>query len=196
MQIAQAHAMRRAGFVAAGLVATLVAHASAMGGGGLALLPIAPFLWCGLIAIAVVCGPRACAYAPRSVAGTFAMLVASQVVLHVIASRAPWSLGIASPHMQMSAASMLSARELAPHVAAALLLGMLLVFADRAIARALAIVRQIVGDQRPRPIWPRPARRAPLRTTTLRAQTDLEAYGARGPPDGVAIALIKATATR
>lgn len=187
--------MRRAGFAAAGLVATLVAHASAMGGSGMTLLPIAPFLWCGLIAIAVVCGPRARAYAPRSIPGTFAIVIACQLGLHVVASAAPWSLGLASPQMQMSATTVLSARELAPHLVAALVLGVVLVFADRTIARALAIVRQIVGGQRPRQVWPRPARRLPLRAAILPAQAALEAHGARGPPDGAAIALISGAAT-
>jgi hypothetical protein len=190
MLIAQAHAMRRGGFVAAALVATLVAHASATGGDAMTLLPIAPFLWCGLIAVAVVCGPRTRAYAPRSVPATFAMLITSQMTLHVTASLAPWSLGLATPQMHMPASIMLSASELAPHVIAGLVLGVMLVFADRAIARALAIVRQIIGARRSTQVWPRPARRVPLRSAILRIQTDLETYGARGPPQRVATALI------
>lgn len=182
MQNAQAHALRRAGVVSAGLAATLLAHAAAVGGAGLRLLPSAPFIWIGLIALAVMCGPRARAYAPRSVLGTFAALITAQLVLHVIASLAPWALGMSNSGMQMSATAMLGAGAIAPHVAAALLLGLLLVYADRALARAVAIVRQIVASGRRRQRWPRPSRRHALDTPVLRTQTALEAHPARGPP--------------
>ena len=182
MQNAQAHALRRAGMIAAGLVATLVAHANAVGGDGLRLLPIAPFVWCGLIAMAVICGPRARAYAPRSMPGTFAVLITAQFALHVIASLAPWTLGIASSGMQMSVIDILSVGALVPHLIAALVLGVLLVYADRAIARAVAVVRQIVAVCRIRHTWPRPARRSRLHTVLLCTQTEREAHPARGPP--------------
>jgi len=190
MQNAQAHALRRAGVISAGLAATLAAHASAVGGDGLRLLPIAPFVWCGLIAIAVICGPRARAYAPRSVPATFAALVAAQVALHAIASLAPWTLGIASSGMQMSTTDIVSAGALAPHLLAALLLGLLLVYADRTIARAVAIVRQMVAVRHVRHAWPRPARRSPLHAVLLRTQTERRACPARGPPSAPGIALI------
>jgi len=81
MHNAQAHALRRACVISAGLGATLLAHAAAVGGGGLQLLPMAPFVWLGLVAIAVMCGPRARAYAPRNVAGTFAVLITAQIAM-------------------------------------------------------------------------------------------------------------------
>jgi len=190
MQNAQAHALRRAGVISAGLAATLVAHANAVGGDGLRLLPIAPFVWCGLIAMAVICGPRARAYAPRGVPATFAVLIAAQFALHVIASLAPWTLGIAASGMQMSAVDILSVGALTPHLVAALVLGVLLVYADRAIARAVAIVRQIVWARRVRHPWPRPARRSPLCTVLLRTETEGGAHPARGPPPRRGIALI------
>jgi len=190
MQNAQAHALRRAGVISAGLAATLAAHANAVGGDGLRLLPIAPFIWCGLVAIAVICGPRAREYAPRRVPATFAALVAAQVALHAVASLAPWTLGIASSGMQMSTIEIFSAGALAPHLLAALVLGMLLVYADRAIARAVSIVRQIVGVRRVRQAWPRPERRSPLHAALLRTQTERKTHPARGPPPTPGIALI------
>jgi hypothetical protein len=190
MQNAQAHALRRAGVIAAGLAATLLAHAAAVGGSGLRLMPIAPLVWLGLIAVAVMCGPRARAYAPRSVPGTFAVLITAQVAFHVVASLAPWALGIASSGMQMSGSGMFGIGALTPHVVAALLLGVLLVHADRAIARAVAIVRQIVAVRRTRQAWPRPSRRSPLRAALLRTQTVPDAHPARGPPPASGIALI------
>jgi hypothetical protein len=190
MQNAQAHALRRAGVITAGLAATLLAHADAVGGGGLRLLPIAPFVWCALIAIAVLCGPRARAYAPRSVPGTFAILITAQFALHTIASLAPWSLGIASSGMHMSGAQILSVDALAPHLVAAVVLGVLLVYADRVMSRAVAIVRQIVAVRRPRRAWPRPSRRSPLRTALLLTQTERDTHPARGPPPAPGTTLI------
>jgi hypothetical protein len=190
MQNAQAHALRRAGVISAGLAATLVAHASAVGGDGLRLLPIAPFVWCGLIAITVICGPRARPYAPRSVPATFAALVAAQVALHVVASLTPWTLGIASSGMHMSTTDIFSAGALVPHLLAALVLGILLVYADRAIARGVAIVRQIVAARGVRHAWPRHTPRSPLHAVLLRTQTEHTAHPARGPPPGPGIALI------
>jgi len=190
MHNAQAHALRRAGVIAAGLAATLLAHADAVGGDGLRLLPIAPFIWCGLIAVAVICGPRARTYAPRSVPGTFAALISAQVGLHVIASLAPWTLGIASSGMQMSGMGMLSVVALTPHLVAALVLGVVLVYADRAIARAVAIVRQIATAGHPRRAWPRPGRRTPLRAELPRTQIARAAHPARGPPAAPGIALV------
>lgn len=190
MHNAQAHALRRAGVICAGLAATLLAHASAVGGDGLRLLPIAPFIWCGLIAVAVICGPRARAYAPRSVPGTFAALISAQLGLHVLASLAPWTLGIVSSGMQMSGTGMLGAGALAPHIVAALVLGALLVYADRTIARAVAIVRQLVGVGDPRPAWPRPARRTPRRAMLPRTEIARDAHPARGPPPTPGIALV------
>jgi len=190
MHNAQAHALRRACVISAGLSATLLAHAAAVGGGGLRLLPMAPFVWLGLVALAVICGPRACAYTPRSVPGTFAVLIAAQIVMHVVASLAPWALGITTPGMQMSGSEMFGIGALAPHVVAALVLGALLVYADRAIARAVAIVRQIVAPRRHRQAWPRPSRRSPLRDAVWQTQTEPETHPARGPPTATGIAPI------
>ncbi len=190
MHNAQAHALRRAAIMCAGLAATLLAHASAVGGDGLRVLAIAPFIWCGLIAVAVICGPRARVYAPRSVPGMFGVLIGAQLGLHILASLAPWTLGIASSSMRMSGSGMVSLDALAPHLVAALVLGILLVIADRVIARAVAIVRWIVATGHPSRDWPRAARRVPLGTPLPRTQVAGDAHPARGPPAPPRTALV------
>jgi hypothetical protein len=190
MHNAQAHALRRAAIMCAGLAATLLAHASAVGGDGLRILTIAPFIWCGLIAVAVICGPRARAYAPRSVPGMFGVLIAAQLGLHILASLAPWTLGIASSSMRMPGSGMVSLDALAPHLLAALVLGVLLIVADRIIARAVAIVRWVVAAGHPSGDWPRPARRVPLGTPLPPTQVAGDAHPARGPPAPPRTALV------
>jgi hypothetical protein len=185
MQTAQAHALRRAALVGAGLIATVVAHMGAVGGTGVHLLAIAPLVWCGLIAVAVICGPRARAYVPRHPVSTFAALAAVQFALHVIASTAPWALGLASPGMRMSAGEMIAAGALWPHLLAALLLGMALVRTDRWFARAVAAIRRIVADLTTVDFgWPHPSRRTPLDCMRPHVAAIDEIGSARAPPAG------------
>jgi hypothetical protein len=183
MHAAQAHALRRAALVGAGLTATVVAHMGAVGGTGVHLLGIAPLVWCGLIAVAVICGPRARVYAPRHPVGTCAALAAAQLAMHVVVSTAPWALGLASPGMRMPAGEMITAGALWPHLLAALLLGAALVRADRWLARAVATVRRAVADLvTPRHGWPHPSRRAPLGRRHPRVAATDDVRLARGPP--------------
>lgn len=183
MHDAQAHALRRGALVAAGLVATIVAHMGAVGGTGVRVLPIAPFLWGALIALAVVCGPRARAYAPRGAVATFLALGAAQLVLHVIASIAPWALGLDAAGMRMPATDMLGAGALWPHLVAALVLGIVLVRADRRLARIVGRVREavvaLVAARTPRP---RPSWRMPIVAMRTPARPVADVADARGPP--------------
>lgn len=183
MQIAQAHSLRRAALVGAGVAATVVAHMDAVGGTGVHLLAIAPLVWCGLISVAVICGPRAGGYVPRHPAATFAALLAAQAVMHVVASTAPWALGLASPGMQMSAGEMVTAGALWPHLVAALVFGVVLVRADRWLARAVAAVRHAVADLVSQQHgWPHPSRRIPLGHRRPHVGTVTDIQYARGPP--------------
>lgn len=183
MQIAQAHALRRAALVGAGLTATVVAHMGAVGGAGVHLLAIAPLVWCGLIAVAVICGPRARGYVPRHPAATFGALLAAQFAMHVVASTAPWALGLASPGMRMSAGEMVTAGALWPHLVAALVFGVVLVRADRWLARAVAAVRHAVADVVSQQHgWPHPSRRVPLNRRRPHVGTVNDVRCARGPP--------------
>ncbi len=183
MHTAQAHALRRAALVGAGLAATVVAHMGAVGGTGVHLLAIAPLVWCGLIAVAVICGPRSTAYVPRHPVATFVALAVVQVAMHIVASTAPWALGLASPGMRMPAGQMITAGALWPHLVAAFVLGVVLVRADRWLARAVAAVRRAVADLiAPQHGWPHPSRRAQLDRRRPHVGTIDEVRLARGPP--------------
>jgi hypothetical protein len=182
MHAAQAHALRRAALVGAGLAATVVAHITAVGAGGPEILPIAPLIWCALIALAVVCGRRAEIYAPRSAVGTCAALVAAQMVFHAVASLAPWALGFAGSGMRMSGIAMLTAGAVWPHALAAAVLGAVLVRADRLLERAVALVRRAVAELAARHAWPRPERVFRTDRITLTAQVAGGSRPARGPP--------------
>lgn len=183
MHDAQAHALRRGGLVAAGLVATIVAHMGAVGGTGVRVLPVAPFLWCGLVAIAVVCGPRARAYAPRGALATFVALGAAQLVLHLVATVAPWALGLDAAGMRMPATDMLSVGALWPHLVAALVLGVLLVRGDCYLARIVGRMRDaVVALVAARPPRPRPLWRMPIILMRAPARPAGDVADARGPP--------------
>jgi hypothetical protein len=190
MHDAQAHGLRRAALVAAGLAATVVAHLGAVGGTGIRLMPVAPLVWGMLIAVAVVCGPRTRRFAPRGVGATLAALVAAQALMHVVASLAPWALGFAGTGMQMSATQMLTAGALWPHLAAALVLGVALVRADRLLARVVVRVhRALIGMAADTAQRPRPARRVPLPADPAPERHVGEVVGARGPPPGALAAI-------
>ena len=183
MQHAQAHALRRAAVVGAGLTATIAAHMGAVGGTGVHVLAIAPLIWCALVAVAVICGPRARPFVPRHPLGTFAVLAAAQFAMHVVASIAPWALGLASPGMQMSSGGMITAGALWPHLVAALLLGVVLVRADRWLARAVAAVRRAVADLvTPQHGWPHLSGRTPLDPRRPHGVAINDVQLARGPP--------------
>jgi hypothetical protein len=189
MHVAQAHAVRRAALVGAGLVATIGAHVAAAGGEGLHILPVAPLIWSALVAVAVVCGPRAHVYAPRGPLSTLVALIAAQMAFHVAASLAPWTLGFGGSGMRMSGVAMLTAGALWPHVVAAVLLGVVLVRADRWLARTVARVRQAVAALVTAHTWPRPARLVPAERHRLTAQVDGGARPGRGPPPVLRAAL-------
>jgi len=111
-----------------------------------------------------------------------AILVAAQMVFHLVASLAPWMLGFAGTDMRMSGIAMLTAGALWPHLVAAVVLGVVLVRADRWLARAVALVRQVVAELVARHRWPHPVRMFSADHLELTAQIAGGSRPGRGPP--------------
>lgn len=151
-----AAAARRGLVVAGGLGATLVSHALASG--PLEMLPVAPLLWLTLVALAVLPGVArraASAFVSWSAPRIIVALAAAQLGFHLLLGAAPWTLGV-TPHHAPGAA--MDPRAVAVHLAAALLLTLVIRRGQRLVDRVVAAVAAIVGAPAPR------APRAPFRT--------------------------------
>ncbi len=162
-----AAATRRGLVVAGGLAATLLSHA--LVSGPLEMLPVAPLLWLTLVALAVLPGVArraASAFVAWSTPRIVVALAAAQLVFHLLLGAAPWTLGV-TPHHAMGAG--LDPRAAAVHLAAALLLTLVIRRGQRQVARVVAVVSAIAAASVPR------ARRAPAGTPL----PDLDVAGAR-----------------
>src|SRR5690349_2632543 len=111
MSGAQALALRRAAVAASALAATVTVHAATAG--ELRLLPVAPALWGFVVLAALLCGPRAGAFAARGPLRTLGLLLTVQAVVHVGLVEAPWVLGV-RPHHELP---LVTPRSLIGHVA-------------------------------------------------------------------------------
>jgi hypothetical protein len=139
-----AASVARRGIVAGGgLAATLASHAIAEG--PLNILPVAPLLWLTVVAVAVLSGlgPRAAAvFTAWSTPRILAVLVAAQIGFHLVLTKAPWALGVASHH---STGMHLDARALFVHVIAALVLMLVIRRGQRWVARAVTAVARLLA---------------------------------------------------
>ena len=176
---AQALALRRLLLTAAALTATLVAHAICAG--GLDLVPAAPLVWGSACCLAVVAGPRrGAAWSDWSPPGLVARLVAIQLVLHAALTGAPWAFGVSVHHPP----PLVTPSILVAHGAAAAVLAIVLLGAQRALSAAQRVVGAVrrgllrlsqAAGAPARLAAPRLERRAP-------ASISRRAFGARGPP--------------
>ncbi|MGE0027288.1 MAG: hypothetical protein AB7O78_07330 [Thermoleophilia bacterium] len=184
MDPAVASAARRGVVVAGGLGATLLSHAIASG--PVEMLPVAPMLWVTLVALAVLPGFAARAASAFTAWGTpriVAALAAAQIGFHLLLSAAPWALGV-TPHHTLGAD--LDPRAVAVHLAAALVLTLVIRRGQRWVERAIAVVATLVEAVTP---LVRPQRRRASFSTPL---PDLHsvvarpgwrgARSSRGPP--------------
>jgi hypothetical protein len=179
MHVVHALAVRRVALTASGLAATLGAHA--LTAGDLRVSTTAPVLWATLLLAAAMCGGRR-ALRPRSYPALAVMLAGLQTMLHLVLVTAPWSLGLGPHHHALPP---IDARSAALHVAAALVLAVLLRRADlvlAAITAAAAVVARAVAATRS----DRPGRPGPERGTTWvaagRGTTRRRPRTSRGPP--------------
>ena len=132
-----AFALRRVVLVASALAATFVAHGFAVGGAE--ILPVAPFVWLGILSLAVVVGPRR-RWRPRGALRTLGLTVVLQGAAHLAMGFAPWAVGLA-PHHSGHAA--LEPAQLIPHAVAALVICLFVTRLERWLTRAAAIARRL-----------------------------------------------------
>ena len=177
LPVASALALRRLAVTGGALGATVVAHCLAVG--DLTVMPVAPAAWLGLLAMAMVVGPRV-RFRPRGVLRTFVLMFVLQAVAHVAMSVAPWAAGLTPHH---TAGIEMGAVAVAAHAGAALVLAVAIAGLERVLQRAMGVVaavRRWLAASPPRRaarharvVWPSsrvPARPAP----TVRC--------CRGPP--------------
>lgn len=134
----QALAYRRAGLVAAALLATAVAHGLTLADWHLTLG--APIAWGGWIAVGVLVGRRGRAWKERSFGRTTALLLALQLAAHACLTFAPWALGLAG-HSEGASIGLIA---IVAHCAAALTLACLIRFGERILTRATKVIDAIV----------------------------------------------------
>ncbi|MCX6409209.1 MAG: hypothetical protein NT143_02010 [Actinobacteria bacterium] len=172
-------AARRGLVAGAALLAALVAHAVAEG--GLSIIPIAPALWIMLLAAAVVLGMRTGrSFRPRGAIVIFALLLVGQLALHAAMTYAPWAFGLDIHHAMPI---VLGWGPVAVHLAAAVVLAVVIARAEILLAAAIRVAQAIIAPLRSR----RPRGAAPLlASATLvvgRPPRGLHrSLPARGPP--------------
>lgn len=173
-----AHALRRAAFASAALTATLAGHAATAPDAR--LLPVAPAVWMGFVALAVTFSafrPRPAAFREWGAVRTLAVLLGAQLGLHLAMHEAPWLFGFAG-HAH---ASMFAPGAMAVHLSVAALMLLPLRAGQRLLARLAAVARALLVPGRRRPGWP-PARRLAVPATTVRSRTVRASRTSRGPP--------------
>ena len=174
-----ASALRRAAIAGGALAATLIGHVLTLDGAR--ILPIAPFLWLGVVALAILAGasrrgvPAFHAWGPVRLLLT---LVAGQGALHLLLHSAPWALGLAVHHTH---APILTASAAVIHLGIALLLLVALCFGQRLLLRALAVARALLSPERPRPLA-RPTSEVPRDVWVIPSQWRHRPRTSRGPP--------------
>ncbi len=152
-----ARALRRAALVTGALGATLIGHMLTLE--GWRLLPIAPVLWLGVIAIAVLKPARHRrvvdfrAWGPVRI---LAALVAAQLAFHLLVEAAPWTVGLVMGEHDHGPVITLGAAVV--HVCIALVLWTALCFGQRLLVRAVAVARALLAPERRRGVGGRPER--------------------------------------
>lgn len=96
LSVRHANASRRGSIAAAGLVAAVGAHIAVSG--ELDVIPIAPAIWAMLICAVALLGVRTAVFSKRSWPVTLALVVGSQLAMHVGMVKAPWAFGLRIHH--------------------------------------------------------------------------------------------------
>lgn len=160
----------------AALLATLVAHAGA--GGHVALTLLTPTALVGIGGLVAMSGlafgtERFRAWSPLRTLGT---LLALQLGAHLALGVAPWALALSGP----GHAGGLTVAALAWHAGAAVLLGALLQYGQRTLARLVAVLHAVFAS--PRTPLPRPRLTVRLPDAPARSRGRERPTAARGPP--------------
>jgi hypothetical protein len=178
MNAVTATTLRRAALWSAALAATLIGHVVATG--GLRILPVAPALWIGAVAVTVPLGavtPARVTFRAWGPARVLVVLLAAQAALHLAMHHAPALFGLgAHAHGPLASPAVL-----AVHAGLAVASTLLVCAGQRMLLRALAVVRALLppGPRRPLPRAPR------LLIATVAAPRRAEARAprtSRGPP--------------
>ena len=174
-----ARAARRGLVAGAVLLAALVAHAVAEG--GLSIIPIAPALWMLLLAVAVVAGMRSGRiFRPRGAIVIFALLLVGQLALHAAMTYAPWAFGLDIHHAMPIVPGW---GPVVVHVAAAVVLAVVLARAEILLAAAIRLAQAIVAPLRSRrPRGAAPLLASPIRVVGRPPRGLHRSLPARGPP--------------
>lgn len=176
-----ATALRRAAIASGALGATLVGHMLTLD--GWRLLPIAPLLWLGIVALTI---PTAApwrglaAFAAWRPAKVLLALGAAQAAFHLLVDAAPWTVGLVMGHQH---GPVISPRAALVHLAIALVLWAVLCFGQALLVRAVAAARALLSPGPPR----RPGRgsgRILGDVAAVPARWRHRARTSRGPPAG------------
>jgi hypothetical protein len=177
VRITATHALaaRRVALGAGALGASALAHRCAVG--DMDATRATPVVWLGLLAVLTLLGGRV-RWRPRGFAETVAILGAAQAAVHVAMTVAPWAFGLA-PHHEPALA--VGPAALSAHLAAAVVIAVLVARLERVLDRALHAVRAVRRwlTRRPRP--PRPAR-VPVPPALAPRWAAPVVHLARGPP--------------
>jgi hypothetical protein len=175
-----ASALRRAAIAGGALAATLIGHALTVGGVG--VLPVAPLLWLGAIALAILpgasrpAGPGFRAWGPLRL---LTILIAIQGTFHLVVLAAPWALGLSEHHH--ADVPLLSPDSAAIHLAIAVLLLTALWFGQALLVKAVAVARALLGPARRRSLGP-PAGELLAEMRLAPSQWRHQPRTSRGPP--------------
>lgn len=176
LSTARAHALRRASIAAAGVVSAISAHVAAMG--ELSVLPVAPALWAIVIALAAVLGTRQAPFATRGLAATAALVVASQIMMHVGMVAAPWAFGLQSHHAE----PLVTPGSALAHVAAAIVLIALVAWGERLLAALSRIAHALLAPAARRRLPALAARIIAPARVHVPVRAHRRATPTRGPP--------------
>jgi hypothetical protein len=173
----QAMALRRLMLLAAGLTATLVAHEACSSGMG--LTRGAPFVWgsMGCLAIFAV-RRRTFRWSEWSRLGVAVRLVVLELALHAVLTEAPWAFGVTVHHTS----PLLGTATLVAHGAAAAVLAVVLIGAQRLLTALQRLVTVLRRALRTEPVRHTPRPMCPVAVTRAPAWPLLRLRGARAPP--------------
>ena len=177
LSVRHANASRRGSIAAAGLVDAVGAHIAVSG--ELDVIPIAPAIWAMLICAVALLGVRTAVFSKRAWPVTLALVVGSQLAMHVGMVKAPWAFGLRIHHE----AVLITPSALIAHAIGTIVLVAGICWLERVLGVLSRVVRA-VRNAAPRP--PRPAQLAVrIEVPTpprIRAVGLRRATSSRGPP--------------
>lgn len=179
MQIRTAIVIRRSAILTGAITATVGVHV--VSAGHVAVLPAAPLGWLSIVAalmpLMTIAAPRAVTARPPLV--LLGIMLIAQAVAHLAMSAAPWAFGLVEYHDPAPATPV----ALLAHLAAAVLLALLLAKGERILAAAVAVAQALILKISPaRRRRPRPAFRVPFNPLVLVTQAAGRPRSSRGPP--------------